>query len=363
MRGFWGTLNYSSVNEDWRTEATALRLRDGDRVLAITGGGGRVLDLLAVAGVRVVGIDRDGPQNHLLWLKLEAMRRLAWPEYAAFLGLVGEEPRAREATLASLLRHLPPDTRAFWSANVPLVRGGVLYAGRFERWFRRASRLARLLHPRLVDDLFAIDDLEAQRVFVAQRWNRAAWRRTFEFALSPAVSRIFYGDPAWYAHAQVAPGPYIFERFTEGLGRCLARDSFMAGLTLRGRLTPADLPPHLTPDGVAAIVPRLGSVTSVTADLGHYLGSGAERFDRFSLSDVASYLPESGFHALVRAAVGAALPGARVVMRQFLTRYPLPAEVAPALRREPALEAELGLMDRAFAYAFIIGEVVDGVAG
>jgi S-adenosylmethionine:diacylglycerol 3-amino-3-carboxypropyl transferase len=94
MRGFWGTLNYSSVNEDWRTEATALRLRDGDRVLAITGGGGRVLDLLAVADVAVVGIDLDGPQNHLLWLKLEAMRRLAWPEYAAFLGLVAGEPRA-----------------------------------------------------------------------------------------------------------------------------------------------------------------------------------------------------------------------------------------------------------------------------
>jgi S-adenosylmethionine:diacylglycerol 3-amino-3-carboxypropyl transferase len=233
--------------------------------------------------------------------------------------------------------------------------------------------LARLLHPRLVDDLFAIDDLEAQRVFVAQRWDRAAWRRTFEFALSLAVSRIFYGDPAWYAHAQVAPGPFIFERFTEGLGRCLARDSFMASLTLRGRLTPGDLspgdlspgnlPPHLTPEGVAAIVPRLGSVTSVVADLGHYLDSGAGRFDRFSLSDVASYMPEAGFHALARAAVGAARPGARVVMRQFLTRYPLPAEVAPTLRREPALEAELALLDRALAYTFIIGEVVHDAAG
>lgn len=362
MNGFWGTLNYTSVNEDWRTETAALRLRDGDRVLAITGSGSRILDLLAVADVDVVGIDLDGPQNHLLWLKVEAMRRLDYPKYAAFLGIDDEEPRSREATLSSLIPHLPPEAHAFWSVNAALVRGGVLYAGRFERWFHRASRVARLLHPRFVDDLFAIDDLDTQRDFLAKRWNRPGWRRTFELALAPAVLKTFYGDPAWYANARVAPGPWIFARFSEGLGRCLARDSFMASLTLRGRLTPWDLPPHLTPEGTAMILPRLDRVAAVTADLGVFLSSGARRFDRFSLSDVASYMSQNGFHTLVRATVGAAKPGARVVLRQFLTRYPLPEEVAPTLRREHDLEDELERLDRAFAYSFVIGEV-DDVAG
>jgi S-adenosylmethionine:diacylglycerol 3-amino-3-carboxypropyl transferase len=174
LNGFWGTLNYTSVNEEWRTETAALRLRDGNRVLAITGSGSHVIGLLAVADVEVVGIDLDGPQNHLLWLKVEAMRRQDYPAYAAFLGIDDEEPRSREATLASLIPHLPPEAQALWSVNAALVRGGVLYAGRFERWFQRASRLARPLHPRFVDDLFAIDDLDTQREFVAKRWNRPA---------------------------------------------------------------------------------------------------------------------------------------------------------------------------------------------
>ena len=41
MAAFFSTLNYASVNEDWRTEAEALRLLGGERVLCVTGSGAR----------------------------------------------------------------------------------------------------------------------------------------------------------------------------------------------------------------------------------------------------------------------------------------------------------------------------------
>src|SRR3989337_2234761 len=52
---FFKTLNYASVNEDWRTEAEALRPGPEDTVLCVTGSGDRPLDLLARAAPR-----RDG---------------------------------------------------------------------------------------------------------------------------------------------------------------------------------------------------------------------------------------------------------------------------------------------------------------
>jgi S-adenosylmethionine-diacylglycerol 3-amino-3-carboxypropyl transferase len=355
MTRFFEDLNYSSVNEDWRTEARALDLRDGDDVLCVTGSGDRVLDLLAAADVRVVAIDLAPAQNHLLVLKMAAMR-LPYAVYAAFLGLLSEEPSWRVATLRQLGPHLPDDTRRFWHAHSRMVRRGVLYQGRFERWFARVSSLGRLLHPGLIEGLFGFDDLEAQRVYVRARWERPAWRRTFSLAVSPAISATLFRDPGWYAHAHVDPGPWLFDRMTAGLQRCLARDSFMASLVLRGCLSPWDLPPYLTPEGVAVIRERLDRVEVVTGDVVAFLRGTERSFDRFSLSDVPSYQTEEEFRALGQLALARARPDGRIVIRQFLTRYAAPPI---AWTRDPALEEELALADRTFAYSFLIGQAGD----
>ena len=56
----------------------------------------------------------------------------------------------------------------------------------------------------------------------------------------------------------------------------------------------------------------------------------------------------------------AATPGARVVLRQFLTRHPVPASLVARLVRDSALEARLRAEDRSFGYDFVIAGVADG---
>ena len=152
------------------------------------------------------------------------------------------------------------------------------------------------------------------------------------------------------------PGPWLFDRMTAGLQRCLTRDSFMASLVLRGHLSPWDLPPYLTPAGVAVIRERLDRVEVVTDDVVAFLRGTERSFDRFSLSDVPSYQTEAEFCALGQLALARARLGGRIVIRQFLTRY-----AAPPIgwTRDPALEEELALADRAFAYSFVIGQAGD----
>jgi hypothetical protein len=57
--------------------------------------------------------------------------------------------------------------------------------------------------------------------------------------------------------------------------------------------------------------------------------------------------------------LAAAAPGARIVLRQFLTRYRVPSGVAARLVRDPGLETRLANEDRTFAYEFLIAEVND----
>lgn len=357
MSGFADTLNYSSVNEDWRTEARALRVGPGDRVVAITGGG-RPLDLLALAPERVVAIDAVPAQTALLELEAAAMRALDFDDYAAFLGLAGARRAWRRGTLGRLLPGLPPEARRFWEAHRGMAARGVLYQGRWERFFRWGSRLARLVRPGRVRRLVAFDDLDAQRAFLRDRWDTPSWRRLHDLFLSPPVLRWVLGDPAFHAHAAVSPARHVRERMASSLQRTLARDNFMVSLTLRGRLSASDLPPRLTRQGTAAIRRYLDRLQPLTGDLLAHLESVPPgTYTRFSLSDVPSYLDQPGFERLLAALVRAAAPGARFCIRLFLSRPLVPERFAHVLHREPDLERRLAEEDHAFAYDFIVGRV------
>jgi S-adenosylmethionine-diacylglycerol 3-amino-3-carboxypropyl transferase len=355
---FHRTLNYASVNEDWRTEAAALRIGSTDTVLCVTGSGDRPLDLLALDPGRVVAIDLNPAQNHLLVLKMAAMQQLAYEPYAAFLGLTAAPGSWRWEVWRGLRRELPPTSRTFWQERERMMRAGVIYQGRWERFYRRRALLARVLRPRAIPALFEFDTLEEQRTFVRDHWDARVWRAAYATVCSPLASRLLLRDPAYYAHVAVPVAQVLYRRMRASLDLYLARENFMVSLVLLGRLPEADLPPYLTPAGHALISPRLERLQVVTADLTEYLATQPKgAFTRFSLSDVPSFLPASGFERLLGGVIQRAAPGARVVLRQFLTRYAPAAHHAARLAREPELETRLALEARASAYEFLVAEV------
>lgn len=355
---FFETLNYASVNEDWRTEALALRPEGRDRILCVTGSGDRPLNLLAATGARVVAIDLNPAQTHLLRLKVAALRRLSFDDYAAFLGLHRADGRWRRDRLGELLPDLPPDTRRFWATCPAMIAAGVLYAGRWEQFHKRVADLLRRMPFFSIDAVFEFDDLAEQRRFLDRRWNARFWRWLASFLCSPLFSPLCFGDPAYVSGSRFPAGRYISERMRDALYRGLARESFMMSLLLRGVLTPFDLPPYLTPQGAAAVRSRLDRLEIVTGDLLVVLDKAPEgTFTRFSLSDVPSFLNAAGFRRLLLGIAGCAAPGARFCIRQFLKRHVWPEGLTDRLRRERSLEMQLAVSDRAFAYDFLVGAV------
>ncbi|MEM6930274.1 MAG: DUF3419 family protein, partial [Myxococcota bacterium] len=336
---FFDTLNYSSQNEDWRAEARGLGLHDGQRVLTITGSGDRALNLLAMADVDIVAIDAAPAQNHLLRIKMAALAQLAFDDYAAFLGLTDASGTAR--TRWATLLDVPPGTRAWMGAHRRDIAAGLLYRGRFERWFGVAGRLARLVRGPAIRTLMAFDDLDAQRRFLDERWDRWWWRAIWAGLCHPIVTRLTFGDPAFYDHVDVPVGQTLFDRIRQGLDHVLARESFMVALVLTGRLSPHDLPPYLTPEGAATIRGRLAQLRVVDGDVLDVLPALAREthFDALSLSDLPSFLGPPDVERLLCAARDALRPAGRVVLRQFLTRQTLVPP--PGLRRLPTLDSAL----------------------
>ncbi|MBS0629342.1 MAG: DUF3419 family protein [Verrucomicrobia bacterium] len=359
MANFYERLSYSFGNEDWLTEQRALQLTPDDSVICITASGDRPLNLLTSDCKEILAIDANPIQNHLFHLKCAAIAAFDYDDYLAFMGL-NEHPN-RHDLFQKIAPHLPADSKDYWTKQSKQIAKGVIYQGTIERLLYLASRAIRTLRGPKVDELFCFDDLEKQRAFVQAEWDTPSWKKSIELVLNPVISRLFVKDPGLYlsVDSSFSPGLYIHQRMSAYLNRYLAKKSPLLGLLLKGKVEKEAFSPHLLERGTKRIRSRLNRITCKTGNFIDYLESvDGEKFDRFSVSDVASYLTTADFERLIEAIFKTAKPGARFCMRQFMSGYQLPQKFIPHFKRDHPLEEELQQQDNCFVYRFITGEII-----
>jgi S-adenosylmethionine-diacylglycerol 3-amino-3-carboxypropyl transferase len=358
MGNFFSRLSFSFGNEDWRTEAQALKVAPDSRVLCITASGDRSLNLLLDPCNTLVSLDANPVQNHLLTLKKVAMEHLSTSEYLAFLGATPSSTRLK--ILQLLIHEMDPAAANFWNAHKKMVEQGVLYQGKVERYVKWA-KVPFFFRRKEIRALFECDTLEAQRKLLRHHWSHGYWKTLFKWGLKPYISRLALQDPGLYDYVEknVDPGVYMYERMIRCFDHCLARESALASLILLQTVGKEAFPPYLTPEGIRDIKPNLNRITTITQDAISYLEEVPDSsFDRFSLSDISSYLDRPNFERLLRAIYRAARPGARFCLRQLMTRYSIPADLSPHFVRDIELEEQLEAEDRAFVYQFTVGTIL-----
>lgn len=355
---FWNTLNYSSSNEDGETERRALNLSPTDTVCCITGSGDRVLNLLLDNPARIFALDMNPAQNHLLELKAAAIRASDYPAYARFLGLTDAPAPWRLRHYATVRQTLSPAAAAFFDQHIRDLARGVLYAGRWERFFALSARNLRVQRGEKIAHLFACKTLDEQRAFLRKSWDTAGWRYALHLAFSRPVLRFAFGDPGFYSRVR-SPEPtwqYIHTRINRYLDGHPARSSFMLALVFNGRFfDPLHYPPYLREENFALLKSRLDRIVIRTASLFDFLATEEARTcTAFSLSDVSSFLTDASFARLI--AWFNACDTVRFCLRDFLARRPHPQPSATdGIRYFTDLERELENADASIGYSFVIG--------
>jgi S-adenosylmethionine-diacylglycerol 3-amino-3-carboxypropyl transferase len=351
---------FSSCNEDSAGELRAFGDLTGKRVLCITAGGGRVLNLLLGQPDLVWAVDLNPAQNYLLELKVAGMRALDHTAYLRFLGVRACTDRL--VTYAGLREMLSSGAQRFFAAHPRLVQGGVLLQGKLERYLRRVAIALRLIQPFGVRQLFSFDDIEEQRHFVGKVDTRL-FRAVAEIACSRGMLRLFSGDPGFYRYvpSDLPLHRVIYDGILEHFRHYLARDNPLMQLVFFGRwINEAALPIYLnarTYDRVKAGLERARLVT-VTSTVNVALAeAGPARFDAFSLSDISSYLDDSAHTQLFDDVLTAARPGARLCSRSNIHHRPLSPEQARRVTRDLALERELSIADHSCVHKFVLGEL------
>lgn len=356
MKRFFSRLSYSFGNEDWRTEQQALKIEPDSEVLCISASGDRSLHLLLDECARVTSIDANPIQNHLLHLKRGALQALNYDEYVGFLG--GEPHGNRKYVLSKILPYLEEESSRFWRNNEKLIEKGIIYQGTVEKLSKNISRVFRLIRPKKMKKIFSMHALEEQRTYL-KTWDTKAFKKMFDVLLSPKVCKALSIDPGLdMQDPDLSLGSYIYERMLHSLNHCLAKDNLLISLIFRGYVEPSAFPPYLNREGSALIKQRLDKLSIRTQEIIEHLEEmPPNSYDRYSLSDVASYLSKHDFERLIANVYRTAKPKARFCFRQFSSNQKIPLEYQHLFRREPLLEKRLEESDRCFVYRFMVGEI------
>ncbi|MFE3170597.1 DUF3419 family protein [Amycolatopsis sp. NPDC059090] len=355
-----GAILYSTCDEDSWSEITGLELSSDDIVLSVTGSGCRTLNLLIGNPGAVVSVDANPLQNHLLELKIAAIRQLDRLEFTGFIGLRPREDRP--ATYQRIRSTLSEDAREFWDRNVHVIDRGVLYSGAHEQFYARyIGPLIRVLRPGKRRRMFEFTSIDEQMRFFDREWDTPRWRAALRLLARPSLVRRLLPDPSYYAfiERESSVADYLNSRLRDALGRHLAADNHLLALLLLGRYRDdRAVPPYLSPEHYETVRKNLDAIRTVTRRLDAELAeTPAGTYSKFSLSDIAGWTTPDDFDRILEEVVRTAKPGGRLCYRNFLSDRRIPARIKDLAVERADIAERLRRSDISIAFSFVVADL------
>jgi S-adenosylmethionine-diacylglycerol 3-amino-3-carboxypropyl transferase len=357
-------LVYNQCWEDPAVDRQALVLRPAERLLVITSAGCNALDY-ALLGARVLAVDVNPRQNHLLELKRAGIRAL---DFETFFQLFGQGGSANAREIYAALRPaLEEPARRFWDGEIRLfeparARGRSFYYGgtaglvalvlRF--YLERVARLREAL-----ERMFEAGSIAEQvSIYRAEVRRRLLGERFLGFVGSPGVmSLVGVPGPQRQMILESAGG---FVGFLRGcldhvMSVALLRDNYFWSVYLRGGYARESCPEYLKKEGFARLQGGLvENVSTFTGTVTGCLAKETEPFDAFVLLDHMDWLAREPrlLEEEWERIFAAAAPGARIIFRSGArdARF-LPVSVLRRLRFERERAERLHREDRVGTYA------------
>jgi S-adenosylmethionine-diacylglycerol 3-amino-3-carboxypropyl transferase len=350
---------YSTCDEDSTSELRALSIGANDRVISVTGSGCRTLSLLTQNPASVVSVDFSAGQNHLLELKLAAIRSLDYDTLLGFFGV--EECNSRWTIFEQVAGRMRGDAVDYFRQHRRAIEEGILFSGRHERFYVKVVAPAvHLLFGRRLKRLFNSATVAEQYALYKKTIDGRLWRGLVRAGFSENTLRFILNDTKYHINIDVPSiGDYILQRLDHTFSHHLARDNHWVSFMFNGRYPSRNILPHfLLRDSYDAIRRATTDITLVTANLIEYLKTlPNQSIDKFSLSDVTSCINQDEFNALLAEVARTARPGAHLCYRNFLARYSVPRDSEIRMRREDAVSSALDRDDLAFVYSFEVATI------
>ncbi len=335
-------LVYPQIWEDPVVDLEALRLKEGEHLVAIASGGCNVLSYLAAAPVQITAVDLNPAHVALNKLKVAALANL--PNYETFRAFFAEANRQDniDTYFTYLQPHLDAATRKYWESRDRIGRRRIGYFatnvyrhGLLGNFIAAGHLLARMhgKDPRKI--VAAADRAEQRRIFDEELAPLFA-RRHIRWLLDKPSALFGLGIPPSQFEALKGKEASMADVLLKRLERLACdfdlKDNYFAwqafGRSYAAGDAAAPLPPYLQADSFPKLRKRSQDVSVVHASLTEHLASKpAASLDAYVLLDAQDWMTDSQLGGLWSEILRTAKPGARVIFRTAGEETILPGRV------------------------------------
>ncbi|MBR4717553.1 MAG: DUF3419 family protein [Lentisphaeria bacterium] len=325
-RARFDAIRYANCWEDPTMLLRAADLRD-KRCLSIASGGDNSFSLLTASPREVVAFDLSPVQLAVCELKAAAFRNLEYGEFLSFLGFTPSARDRADIYRDKLRGELASD---YFDHNLGLIRGGVIHAGKFERYFRIFRRFVLpFAHSRrTVAELLREKSAEERRRFYRETWDSPAFRGIYRVFFNRWVMGRLGRDPEFFRYVDAKLISGMLKRQTDyALAELPTHDNPYLHYIMTSDFAPA-LPHYARREHFDAIRSNLGRIRFVKGTPDELAGEYDSAFDFFNLSDIFEYMDEALCRKCADSIFRLAAPGATVAYFNMLVPRSL-AELAP----------------------------------
>lgn len=286
-------IRYANVWEDSELLVNSFSIQQNHKVISIASGGGdNSFATLLKDPELVVTVDVNPSQLYLTELKKEAIRVLDFDEFLSFIGFRDISQGERIKIFSKIKGELSAEARSFWERNSNIIRSGVVYSGKLERYLRRfAVRILPRVHNQTLVDQFFYPKIQSdQEAFYKGCWDTWRWRFIFKIYFSKfMLSRNKIGSRVpKKAYPNVSQT--LLDKAQKYFSAASAGNNWMLHYSLYGEFG-TNLPYYvqmpnyyMIKDRIDNLVIEKGQIKEIATKYG--------KFDRFNLSSIFEYMDD-----------------------------------------------------------------------
>jgi S-adenosylmethionine-diacylglycerol 3-amino-3-carboxypropyl transferase len=349
-------VRYANCWEDADVLLKGLEAGPGSRILSICSAGDNSFSLLVTGAELVVAVDVNRLQLYLTELKKAAFKSLDHNELLEFLGFL--PCHNRHALFSRAKVYLNKEACRYWESNIRQIEEGVIYKGKFERYFSFFQRkILPLIHNRKrVEKLFEEKSSAEQKQFYSEEWNTWRWKLLFKIFFNKYVMGKYGRDPEFLRQVKVPVSQFIFDKAEKHLSSVNAQKNYYLRFIHTGCFG-SDLPHYARSENFEMIKRNIDKLVL-------YEGFAEDALTQHSgithmnLSNIFEYMDMETFKATAGKLVSSLAPGGRLAYWNLMVPRRVSEHIA-AMQYRQELSENLSEADKGFFYnRFIIDEKV-----
>lgn len=352
---------YSQCWEDPQLDRIAFTLCPDGTLFSITSGGCNVLSFLLDDPGKVIALDMNPHQNHLLDLKMAAFKTL---DYGSLLEFIGVRDSVHRQDMYSAIRPvLMPESRTYWDGQLEKIDQGIIHCGRYEAYMRLArTSVKRLMGQRLIERFFEADDPKERATMFHNEWDNGCWWLITRLLLSRTTMSLLF-DKAFfqYLDQSFSFGRHFAGRVEYALTKLPMKENVFLSYILLGKYYGEDhLPVYLRRENFEVIRNRLDRVEMVCDNCDHYFSTMPDSsIAKFNFTNIFEWMSPEAFERLLRETCRVARDGAVMTYRNLLVKRERPPALAGTIRPLRELALHLHCQDLSFIYNNYVVEQIN----